>query len=364
MARLCVMVLAVAACLAVGARAHVCPRYGCPRVDTLDFLQTAPPLSVVQDQTLDTPQKCADSCPCSAGYFAWYQAFNPIKYYCLCYSRCVGTFKKTTESGQRGAIRHGYLNCTNTCHDPHFIGAHGTRFDFNGELGKSFCLVSDRQVHLNALFKGYRAESQAGASPTADGHGLRSWMGELGLVWTEAARKHSLRLVARDGKDSARGDGFVRAIAFDGASVSLPSAPGAVLQAGELSLSFLGTFANEWGGEEDKYTLTLGDRLQMALHVGPAVPAWQLPGDALVHFSFSIRHLDASPAVHGVLGQTYRNTAAQLLKAAKYTALGQLLRAPVKADGPTGLGFLDGRVADYISTDILSTDCAMSAMAA
>ncbi|CAI7876216.1 unnamed protein product [Closterium sp. NIES-54] len=39
--------------------------------------------------------------------------------------------------------------------DPHFLGAHGTRFDFNGLPRRSFCLYTDRRVHVNMAMRGY-----------------------------------------------------------------------------------------------------------------------------------------------------------------------------------------------------------------
>ncbi|CAI5512601.1 unnamed protein product [Closterium sp. Naga37s-1] len=44
----------------------------------------------------------------------------------------------------------------NTDDDPHFRGADGTRYDFNGLLDRSFCLVSDRRIHINMGIKGYQ----------------------------------------------------------------------------------------------------------------------------------------------------------------------------------------------------------------
>ncbi|CAI5512614.1 unnamed protein product [Closterium sp. Naga37s-1] len=44
----------------------------------------------------------------------------------------------------------------NTDDDPHFRGADGTRFDFNGLLDRSFCLLSDRRIHVNMGIKGYQ----------------------------------------------------------------------------------------------------------------------------------------------------------------------------------------------------------------
>ncbi|CAI5534026.1 unnamed protein product [Closterium sp. Naga37s-1] len=44
----------------------------------------------------------------------------------------------------------------NTNDDPHFRGADGTQYDFNGLLGHSFCLLSDRRIHINMGIKGYQ----------------------------------------------------------------------------------------------------------------------------------------------------------------------------------------------------------------
>ena len=54
--------------------------------------------------------------------------------------------------------------------DPHFIGAQGTPYDFNGQLDRSFCLVSDARLHVNALLCGYEVQG------AATGHKIRSWI--------------------------------------------------------------------------------------------------------------------------------------------------------------------------------------------
>lgn len=72
------------------------------------------------------------------------------------------------------------------------------------------------------------------------------------------------------------------------------------------------------------------------------------------------RLLQASPKVHGVLGQTYRKTTTQFLRALEYQMLTKLLGHPVAADGASGLGFLDGQTKDYVVPEILSTKCKFS----
>lgn len=65
-------------------------------------------------------------------------------------------------------------------------------------------------------------------------------------------------------------------------------------------------------------------------------------------------------AVHGVLGQTYRNTPEQMMKAVKYSELSRLLGAPIKADGESGAGFLEGSMKDYMASHVLKPDCKVS----
>ena len=37
--------------------------------------------------------------------------------------------------------------------DPHFLDTQGTRYDFNGFLGKDYCLFTDASVHIIPKFK-------------------------------------------------------------------------------------------------------------------------------------------------------------------------------------------------------------------
>lgn len=79
-------------------------------------------------------------------------------------------------------LRHphlSFLHLLNHCNSMLFLftGAHGTRYDFNGELGKAFCLITDKTFHLNAVLKGYKNDNAAGgATVGADGKAIRSWI--------------------------------------------------------------------------------------------------------------------------------------------------------------------------------------------
>ena len=51
----------------------------------------------------------------------------------------------------------------------------GTPYDFNGELDQSFCLVSDKDVHVNMRLEGYFDNRTAGATILKNGKALRTW---------------------------------------------------------------------------------------------------------------------------------------------------------------------------------------------
>ncbi|CAI5509716.1 unnamed protein product [Closterium sp. Naga37s-1] len=153
--------------------------------------------------------------------------------------------------------------CGSTKNDPHFRGAHGTRFEFNGAPEKSYCLLTDSSLHVNMKMRGYYDTRTIGASLLRNGLAVRTWIRELGVVWrepfaegarmaeaaggAEAAegedeakeeaegereggngvaelpvgglrRKHTLRLVARDGKGQGRTEGgrLLRLVELDG----------------------------------------------------------------------------------------------------------------------------------------------------
>lgn len=244
----------------------------------------------------------------------------------------------------------------NVADDPHFVGAHGTRYDFNGELDRSFCLLADSQVQLNALLRGYEA-------PNGEKN-IRSWMKELGVVWADAqGSKHTLHLVARAGKQQERGAGFLAAAVLDGQALEKPENKGDSISGADMELQFLGV--GQVGKlQVDQYRLKVGDLLDLSLNLRVAHPKLQTPEDAEVHFNLGFNSIKVTDTIHGVLGQTYRNTAAQEQKAIKFSALSKILGAPVQADGKTGKGFLEGETADYVTSSIVSADCKFSSFAA
>ncbi|CAI5493375.1 unnamed protein product [Closterium sp. Naga37s-1] len=221
-----------------------------------------------------------------------------------------------TKSDKKGCggkkVRIG-KNCPAAQNDPHFLGAHNTRFDFNGLPEKNFCLYMDRAVHVNMGMRGY-LDSRSTLNSHAlvvNGSAVRTWIRQLAVMWTGKRATHSLLLTARDGKEQLRGEsGFLASVELDGRP--LPRlVPGEVrsLAGGKVSLEFVG---------EEK--------------TGP---------------------------VHGVMGQTYRS--GREARTVEFSRLAAMLHHPVSADGAEGKGFLDGQVKDCETSAVTATDCRYSA---
>jgi hypothetical protein len=234
----------------------------------------------------------------------------------------------------------------NVLDDPHFVGAHGTNFDFNGRIGKSFVLISDEGLNVNIKLGGYETEETVGATVQKDGKALRTWIEEIGLTWAGADNKrHSAVLVARKGASQEAGAGFLAGVTVDAESLPVPAADASLSQAG-LSLTNVGV-TKRGPYDMQVFVLKVADKLDARLHMRAAHKKLQTPTEAHVHFNIHIMNLKTTDKVHGILGQTYRTTSQQVIKALKFTALAHLLGNPVKADGKSGEGFLDGAVADY-----------------
>ena len=233
--------------------------------------------------------------------------------------------------------------------DPHFVGAAGTRFDFNGQVDRSFCLITDKRIHVNMLLGGYETLPESAATSGPGSHKLRTWIREVGVSWKATnGATHNLKLVARKGKENARGSaGFLADVAFDGVTMSPPNA---LIEQGKK-----GPY------DMDSYMLSIPGMADISVRMRVAHPLLQTQDEAYAHFNLHFDSVEVTPSVHGVLGQTFRATPEQRKKATEYSMLTKLIRGPVAVDGDSGKGFLDGKVEDYITSDVLATDCSFSA---
>ncbi|GJP55007.1 hypothetical protein CLOM_g14000 [Closterium sp. NIES-68] len=242
--------------------------------------------------------------------------------------------------------------------DPHLVGAHGTHFDFNGRPDKAFCLLTDRDLHVNMLLRGYYDERTDNAALVVDGKAVHTWIKELGIVWTAGGADHKIRLAARGGKQQERGDGFMKSIEIDGEEIPRMQVGDSVTGAGGLKVEFRG-LEKEGPFDVDYYLLTIDGLVSLDLRLRVAHPKLQTPSDAEAHINVGIAELEHTEEIHGVLGQTYRADHTQ--RAADFQRLIASLHRPISADGAEGKGFLDGTPRSYEASDVLAVDCAYTA---
>lgn len=264
--------------------------------------------------------------------------------------------------GEKGAIATTAVGakcqipeCNN---DPHLTGAHGTKYDFNGIPGKSFALISDRTLQINMEMVGYYDERTETPSVADNGKMIRTWIRQLGLVWTEEGVEHKLRLVARSGSETNRGEGYLERAELDGEALPKMAVGEEAELAGRLTF---GLEAHEKEGpyDVDFYSVKIFGLLNMDVRLRVANPLLQTPEDAFVHISVAFNSLAHTPAVHGVLGQTYQ--ASHETRAEEFSEVSTSSLKPISADGESGKGFLDGKMEDYVVEDVLSTKFPFSA---
>ncbi|CAI5475505.1 unnamed protein product [Closterium sp. Yama58-4] len=248
--------------------------------------------------------------------------------------------------------------------DPHLTGAHGTHYDFTGRLDKSFCLFSDRRFHVNMHLDGYQGAPPAISASAKSNENkdssteLHTWIKEVGVVWmTPDGANHTLRMVARKGKQQERGDnGFISLLEVDGTTMAPPSVGESISTNSRLVVTKV---AEEKEGpfDVDQFKVRVAGLGELDVRVRVAHPLLQTPTEAEAHFNVELSDVKMTSAAHGVLGQTFRNSPEQLQRAVKYSHLAALLHHPVDVDKAEGRGFLDGEVEDYISSSVIAPDC-------
>ncbi|CAI5492359.1 unnamed protein product [Closterium sp. Naga37s-1] len=239
--------------------------------------------------------------------------------------------------------------------DPHLVGAYGTHFDFNGRPDKAFCLLTDKDLHVNMLLRGYYSDDTENAALVVDGKAVHTWIKELGIVWFANGADHKVRLAARSGKKQERGDGFMKTIEIDGEEMPRMSVGDEVTTEGGLTLRFA-ALEKEGPYDVDYYTLVIDGLVTLDLRLRVANPKLQTPTEAEAHINVGIVEMEHTDDVHGVLGQTYRPDHAA--RAADFQKMIATLHRPISAESTEGAGFLDGTPRMYESSSVLSVDCA------
>ncbi|CAI5495552.1 unnamed protein product [Closterium sp. Naga37s-1] len=200
--------------------------------------------------------------------------------------------------------------------DPRITGAHGTLFDFPGQLGKSFCLLADRRIHINVLLQSHQGQESATAAAlaaagmprrVAEGS-LHVWVKEVGVVWVSGAsggRQHSLRMVARSGNQQDRGaHGFLALMQVDGADVAPPRFHDDLAVVGaDGSVEIRKTAEDEDGPfDVDTYEVAIEGLGKVHVSMRVAHPLLQTPEEAETHFNIRVVELQ----VRGVTVVSFR----------------------------------------------------------
>eukprot|EP00271_Cylindrocystis_brebissonii_P005773 TRINITY_DN18037_c0_g1_i1.p1 TRINITY_DN18037_c0_g1~~TRINITY_DN18037_c0_g1_i1.p1 ORF type:complete len:570 (-),score=59.42 TRINITY_DN18037_c0_g1_i1:2300-4009(-) len=259
-------------------------------------------------------------------------------------------------------------------------------------VGRSFCLLTDHNLHVNMLIDGvleqqlqrqyqqqqrqqqqYKPRTlleqqqelslEGGAiSPLAGngGKALRSWLRELGVIFSKDGEEHQLRLSARRGPSAERGNGFLAEIEMDSDRYEIPVLGESLELGGGMTLSFQ---AQEKKGvyDVDAFVLNVPGVVEMEVKLRPAHQLLRTEEEAFVHFNIAFTKLDPSADVHGVLGQTFREDPTREERYVKYSAINRLLGHSIAGDEAAGHELLAGEVDDYISSSVLAPDCFFTA---
>ncbi|GAQ81227.1 putative root cap family protein [Klebsormidium nitens] len=217
---------------------------------------------------------------------------------------------------------------TGVCGDPHFIGGNGVRYDFHGVPEKSFCLISDKAFHLNAHFIG-----QNGLETGMDG----TWMDQLGFVFVSGSKQHSLSVHLVSEEDFANEVSDVFVVAYDSSpiTVSLPTSGKNVWTSDDGLVTISRT------SEVARLTLTLKGHFQTTL----TASEHEFPDGH--HIDFDVDVMNITNSAHGILGQTFQPERLHVVAGSAEKKMDQ-------AD------VVEGGDHDYISTNLMATDCKFS----
>jgi len=225
--------------------------------------------------TLQCPKECPERKPA-----------DPTAKGCFvdCGPKCEATCRTRTHNCEGvGAL----------CYDPRFVGGDGVMFYFHGKSNQDFSLVSDDNLQLNAHFIGRRPEGR-----TRD----YTWVQSLGVMFGD----HTFTVGA---KKVTKWDDSVDQLFFNFDNQAF------VVPRGHLSVwnSAAGEVTVERTAESNSIIVWVRDLLEISISVVPIteeddrVHNYQIPSDdSFAHLETQFKFLSLSPAVEGILGQTYR----------------------------------------------------------
>ncbi|GJP51219.1 hypothetical protein CLOM_g10388 [Closterium sp. NIES-68] len=220
---------------------------------------------------------------------------------------------------------------------------------------KAFCLLTDRDLHVNMLLRGYYSDDTENAALVVDGKAVHTWIKELGIVWFAKGADHKVRLAARSGKQQERGDGFMKTIEIDGEEIPKMNVGDEVTSEGGLTLRFA-ALEKEGPYDVDYYTLTIDGLVSLDLRLRVANPKLQTPNEAEAHINVGMWSWSTPTTCTAC---SARPTAPTTPLAPPRLPAADREPAPSDlVDSEEGVGFLDGTPRSYESSSVLSVDCA------
>jgi len=230
--------------------------------------------------------------------------------------------------------------------DPHVSGLQNQSFDFTGEVGKYYALISDVKMAVNAKFGVAYTTGLTIDEETLQTLPMReqgTWLTEAAILLgstkvTVSIAKSSLEELCPV-EDRLSTCFFGGSVAIDGEDVirvgSIMAADGITVQlSNKKSYGRVLVSAKNW-------------RFEGSIDYVPAPKAWKLDEQTaldLAHLNFKINKIALSSDAHGVIGQTSR---------VKYDDNGMPI---MYAQDANGKGVIDGTAEDYEVDSLTSTE--------
>ncbi|KAL6595506.1 hypothetical protein ACP70R_047846 [Stipagrostis hirtigluma subsp. patula] len=221
-------------------------------------------------------------------------------------------------------------NVPGACGDPRFIGGDGNAFYFHGRRDADFCVVSDRDLHINAHFIGKRGDGMSRDF---------TWIQAIAVLFDGG---HKLYVGAR--KTAAWDDDVDRLeITLDGEAVHLPEGADATWTSAAVpALTVTRTKAT------NGVLVALDGRFKIRANAVPITEEESrvhrygvAADDCLAHLDLAFKFDTLTGDVHGVVGQTYRSD--------------YVNHFDVKASMPTM-----GGESSFATSNLFAADCAVS----
>eukprot|EP00899_Mesostigma_viride_P014304 jgi/Mesvir1/22875/Mv25884-RA.1 len=217
------------------------------------------------------------------------------------------------------SLHAAFLLLSSARSDPHFTTAQGHEFDFNGEVGKSYCIVTDESIHVNARFMGVAqssdpmlVEDTLAAKPDN-----RTWMDQVAIMVGNDRVLVSAESPAGTSYSALVGTVLLNGEPFEGLSAihNLPS--GAVVSR-----------------KRNRVVITNPNVAVVEVEIVRAGFWEEGKGPGKNFVNLQVKEFKASKKAHGVLGQFFLDDNKEVL--------------PV------------GSTADYLTSGIFAADCQFS----